>query len=352
MKKKKTRDTPDSIYFNLNNPAGYGGKTKFDKLYKDGENWLRGQPVYTLHKPIRKKFPTRKYMTSRCNELWQMDLMEMIPYASKNKGYRYILTCIDVFSRFARAIPVKRKEGKLMAEAIAKQFKKGSKPRYIQTDLGKEFYNGHVKGLLEKHNIQHYSVNSQFKAALVERFNRTLREKLNRYFTHKGHKVWYNILDIIINTYNNTEHRGIHNYKPSEIDGNNEYNIWSLTNQNKRSTISKTLFKLLDYVRISRIANIPFIKNFDQNWTEECFQIVGIDTKSAPVMYIIEDIDHNIIKGKFYKEELQVVLPQNVFRIEKVLATRGKGKYKQHKVKWYGYSNNHNSWVSAQNFVR
>ncbi len=102
----------------------------------------------------------------------------------------------------------------------------------------------------------------------------------------------------------------------------------------------------MDYVRISRIANGPFIKNFDQNWTEEVFRIIGIDETSKPSMYIIEDHANNVIVGKFYHEELQVVTKPDVYRIEKVITTRGVGKHKQYLVKWYGYGSEHNSWIS------
>ena len=82
--------------------------------------------------------------------------------------------------------------------------------------------------------------------------------------------------------------------------------------------------------------------NFDQNWSEEVFQVVGIDQSSYPVMYIIQDLKH-----KCYKHELQVVSKPEIYRIEKILQTKGKGAYKQYLVKWYGYSKDHNSWVKA-----
>ena len=115
---------------------------------------------------------------------------------------------------------------------------------------------------------------------------------------------------------------------------------------------SKELHNLLDHVRISRIAGSPFIKNFDQNWSEEVFQIVGMDNKTTPVMYIIQDLDGNVIQGKFYKEELQVVAKPEIFRIEKIIRSWGKGVDKQYLVKWYGYSDIHNSWIKASAIER
>ena len=115
-----------------------------------------------------------------------------------------------------------------MANALSEMFKE-SVPRHVQTDRGKEFYNAKVQDLFKANNINHYTVNSQFKAALVERFNRTLRTKLKRYFTHKGHKIWHDVLPQIIKTYNNTKHRGISNKTPKEVynDMNRDFRLRS-----------------------------------------------------------------------------------------------------------------------------
>ena len=108
--------------------------------------------------------------------------------------------------------------------------------------------------------------------------------------------------------------------------------------------------KLLDYVRISLIsmARLQFNRNFDQNWSDEVFRIVGIDTKASPTMYIIEDENGTVVDGKFYKAELQGTCDKpEVYRIEKIIRTKGKGVYKQYLVKWHGYSNEYNSWIRA-----
>lgn len=328
-------------YYDLKNPAGYGGaKGIFPK------KWLATQPTYTLHKPVKRRFPTRKYRTSGIDHVWQMDLMEMIPYASINKGNRYILTCIDLFSRFARAIATKSKEGKEVASAVLTLFADKS-PTHVQTDRGKEFYNKHVQEVFTKHKVKHYTVNSQFKAALVERFNRTLREKLNRYFTHTGKKTWIHVLDDIVDTYNKTPHGGIEKQRPIDITLKTEAQLWT-NQQQKQVHVRKSPHKLLEHVRISRIADGPFRKNFDQNWSEEVFRIIGTDTTANPIMYVVEDIENVVIEGRFYHEELQVVAKPEVYRIEKIIKTRGTGKYKQWYVKWYGYDSKHNSWISEK----
>jgi IS30 family transposase len=233
MKIKKPKvlpgETMKKIWYDPQHPAGYGGVSKLQNLNqsskKQTQKWLRGQLAYTLNKPMRKRFPTRAYKTGGINDLWQLDLMEMIPYSSINKGYKYILTCIDVFSRFARALPLKSKSADDTFDALSLMLKK-DKPKHIQTDLGKEFYNSKVSKLFNTKNINHYSVHSQFKASLVERFNRTLRERLNKYFTSEGNKKWIGVLPSIIDSYNNSNHRGINGMKPINVNNKNNMKLY------------------------------------------------------------------------------------------------------------------------------
>jgi len=340
----------ETIWFDPSNPAGYTGIEKLRKASnytkKDTTQWLRNQLSYSLNKPMRKRFPTRKYKTSGINTLWQMDLMEMIPYSTINKGYKYILTCIDVFSRFARALPIKTKSANDITIAISKMFKEAI-PTNLQTDLGKEFYNSKVKSILSKQNINHYSVFSQFKASLVERFNRTLRERLKRYFVKQGNKKWVTVLPSIIHAYNNSKHRGINGLKPVEVTSRTAYNLWS--SQNPKFIPEKAKYKIGDFVRISKISASPFIKNFDQNWSDEVFQIAKIDNKQNPIMYTIKDVDDEIVQGKFYELELQVIDKPNVFRVQEILKTKGKGENKQYYVKWHGYKKP--SWIATKDLI-
>ena len=345
--KKKTNLS--NIYYDLKRPEGYGGVKPMLAHDKNAKHWLSSQPTYSLHKPMRRRFPTRVYRSGGLNHLWQADLMEMIPYARVNKGYRYVLNVIDVFSRQVHAQPCKSKSGEDVAAALEKIFKQQKPPRFLQTDQGKEFYNAHVKRLLSKHKIRHYSVYSKYKCAIVERFNRTMREKLNRYFTYTGRKVWYNVLQDIVQTYNNKPHRGIYNWKPTDVTRETEMQLWIKKNINTDAK-KATRYKIGDYCRISRDRGV-FNKNFDQNWSEEVFRIVGIDTRTTPIMYYLQDHNGEDISGKFYKEEIQVISggPPQIFRIEQVIRSRGTGKHKQYYVKWYGY--NEKSWIPASAIV-
>ena len=136
-----------------------------------------------------------------------MDLVDMRKYSRQNKGYYWILTAVEILSRYAFTIPVYRKDMKNMTNSVVellKQFKEkfGKLPKVAQFDKGKEFYVG-VKNLLKEHNVEYFSTNSYRKAAVVERFNRTLKASMWKYFYSKGTYNWIDILDGLTNNYNN-----------------------------------------------------------------------------------------------------------------------------------------------------
>lgn len=136
-----------------------------------------------LHSPARKNFKRRTSVMKGINDTFQADLVEMIPYARVNQNNKYILTVIDTFSKYAWAIPVKTKTGKDVTEAMKSVLDVGKIPKNVQTDFGKEFYNTHFAKLMNDYKINHYSTYSTKKAAIVERFNRTLKGKMWFHFS-------------------------------------------------------------------------------------------------------------------------------------------------------------------------
>ena len=145
----------EKIWFDPENPVGYTGVSKVAKAtrssIKKTQEWLNNQLAYSLNKPMRRLFPTRKYIARGVDGLLQIDLMEIIPYTKINKGYKYIVTCVVVISRYARAVPVKSKSAKHFSEALHVMLEE-KQSKSIQTDLGKEFYNSSVKSLFTKYN--------------------------------------------------------------------------------------------------------------------------------------------------------------------------------------------------------
>ena len=179
---------------------------------KSVKDWLKSQDTYTRYKPVIRKHKYRKTFVNKLADQMQLDLVDMGKYGSKNKGYRWILTAIEILSRYAFAVPVYRKDTENMTKAIDKlleNFKKrfGKYPKVVQFDEGKEFCNVGVRDLLKSRDVDYFSTKSDKKAAVVERFNRTLKTTMWKYFTAKeltiGSTFWTNSSKII--TIRNTE---------------------------------------------------------------------------------------------------------------------------------------------------
>ena len=179
-----------------------------------------------------------------------------------NKNYRYLLTCIDICNKFAFVIPLKDKKGVTMKNAVQKIFKI-RKPKFLSTDNGEEFYNNQVNGLLEKNNIKLYSTNnSEVKSSVIERFSCTFKNIMYKKFNENNNTIFYNIVDKLVNEYNNKYHRTI-KMTPVEVSKKiNEKKIKEIYNLEKTNKIAE--FKIGDHVRISLNKNI-FEKSYETN---------------------------------------------------------------------------------------
>ncbi|KAL6418388.1 hypothetical protein ACFW04_012153 [Cataglyphis niger] len=158
--------------------------------------------VEELHAPARRNFPRRRVAVRGYDDLWQADVVEMRPYARLNKGHNYILTVIDALSKYAWAAPLKSKSAGEVARALSKITRESKRcPKNLQTDKGKEFYNAEVRKFAEKHGVNHYSTYSVMKASIVERFNRTLKNSMWKYFTLNGTYKWIDALPRLVKEY-------------------------------------------------------------------------------------------------------------------------------------------------------
>ena len=158
---------------------------KYDISRAQLKKWLMKQDTYTLHKPARRHYKRNRVIVGGIDELWQMDLADMQTMAAENDGYRYLLVCIDVFSKYLWVIPLKTKTGSALVTAFKKILESGRKPQKIQTDQGTEFFNKHFKDLMKEEEIQLYNTYNETKASIVERVIRTLKTRMWRYFTAK-----------------------------------------------------------------------------------------------------------------------------------------------------------------------
>ena len=115
------------------------------------------QDAYTLHKPTRCHFKRNRVIVDGIDQHWQMDLADMQSTQKFNDGYRYLLVCINVFSKYAWVAPLKNKTGPLLVEAFKIILGSGRKPEKIITDQGTKFFNKHFKALLKDEDIELYN---------------------------------------------------------------------------------------------------------------------------------------------------------------------------------------------------
>ena len=299
--------------------------------------------VDELHKQARRNFKRRRVITKGIDDLSQADLVEMGNYEADNNNYRYLLTVIDTFSKYAWAVPLKTKRSLDVKLAMEKIFVMGRIPKNLQTDDGKEFFNTNFKELMHKNHINHYSTYSVLKASIIERFNRTLKSMMWKQFSLQGSYQWINNYDELIKEYNNKIHRTI-KMTPNEVNYSNEKQILK-TAFNNLKIFNKPKFRIGDDVRISKYKH-TFEKGYTPNWTTEIFKIKTIQNTN-PITYILQDYEGNVIKGGFYEYELSKTKFPNVYLIERVLERKGNSIY----VKWLAFSNKHNEWINTSEIV-
>ena len=172
------------IYYDPSHTAAYSNARKLYAAVKHldiskryVEIWLKKQEVYTLHRPALKHFKRNKVTVFGQNSQWQADLVDVQVLSRWNKRFKYLLTCIDVFSKVAWVIPIKDKKGTTLVAAFKKIFRSNQKPIALQTDKGTEFTNRLLQKWLKSNGISYFTSNNETKCSLVERFNRTLKGK-------------------------------------------------------------------------------------------------------------------------------------------------------------------------------
>ena len=230
------------------------------------------------------------------DNIWGVDLADMQSLSRKNKSIKYLLCAIDLYSKYAFVIPLKDKKGisiVIAFDKIIKQFKR--KPNKIWVDQGEEFYYHVFKKWLSDNNIIMYSTFNEGKSVVAERFIRALKNKLYKHMTATGKNVYYDVLDDIVNEYNNTKHNTI-KMKPIDVGDDKRAYIDEHNEKNSR-------FKIGDRVRISKLKNI-FAKGYTPNWSTEIF-IVNKINDTVPYTYNLKDLNDEEIIGSFYDRELQ-----------------------------------------------
>ena len=338
----------ENLYYKPGEPSAYAGAyhllkdVKARTLLSEDEirDWLDAQDAYNLHKMSRKRFHRRSYNTSNVDDLWEVDVAFFgKDFSECNDGYSYILVAIDVLSKYAFAEPLQNKQSDTVAEAFESILDRSKRwPVMVQSDRGTEFTGKAMQNMLNKHNILYRKVRDPVnKASVAERFIRTLKGRIWRYFTHKDTHRFIDVLQPIVHSYNNTVHSAI-KMTPSSVDIFNARTVRENLEKRyaHRDRIGKPLdaskrrakYKVNNLVRISSERG-RFSKGYERGYTIEIFKIAGKSTATYPHVYFLKDLKGEDIDGIFYEQELTRVnkkIREIVFEIDEVLKSKGQGR--------------------------
>ena len=255
------------------------------------------------------KFRRQRIIPLYKDETWSADLIDKSSPSKYNNNYKFILTVIDIFTKYAWAIPLKNKSGLSITNGfkiVLKEHQQGEseprKPEKLWVDRGSEFYNKTFKSLVKEYETKLYSTYSDLKAVFIERFNRTLLHIISKPMFINGDGNWVNILNDAVVIYNNV-HLTI-NMTPVDASNNPDKvkYTFSFKNIKGKPGYAQPKLKVGDYVRNADKRNI-FSKGYTSNWNRELFKVNEV-LKTQPPTYKIEDINGEIIEGKYYEQEL------------------------------------------------
>ena len=286
----------DDLYKNLTQPGALS-----QKLLR----YLRRNVAHSLHRQRRKRFPRRKVITSYPGQIVQSDLIDMQKLSSKNSGYNYILVLIDCFSKYLWAAPLKSKSGPETADALRKIFDSMTYPvQSFISDEGLEYVNQYVRIVFEERNIHFYHIKSKLKASTAERVNKTIKEKLWKYFTISGGERWLDVLEEVVQNYNNTFHSTI-KMKPNEVTWENRGKVFKASHPDINEKFDCRL-KKGEKVRVALRKN-EFEKGYTQNWSSEIFTVKHIFRKAGVCWYRLLDSNGKLYPKQKYFYELNRV---------------------------------------------
>ena len=319
----------NKLYITISQPGSFSGLTSFLRnnsalTENEAKKELIKLPAYSLHKSVIRNFKRQKTIVYGIDNTWQIDLVDVSNLKNKklSQFYNYLFVAIDVFSRYGFIQSMKNKTAKEATKALSIIFEKSKrKPQNIYSDNGKEFL-GEFKSYLNKFNINQFFTKSIHKAAIVERLNRTLKEKMYRVFTFTNSKNYVSILNDLISSYNNSYHSSI-KMKPSEVTSKNQDIVFKNLYGSYYDNIIHFKFKKGNYVRIS-VEKSLFEKGYTPNWSLDLY-IISKQIPSYPPTYQIKNLDDTELERRFYDQELQLVsddqFPYDTFKVLKESAS-------------------------------
>lgn len=331
------------LYYDVKNASAFSSAPKLYKAARlksakvsldQVKSWLTHELTYTLHKQPRWNFRRAPCIVSSVDEQWQADLADMQAISRQNRGFRYILTIIDMFSKYAFAIPLKNKFGKTLVRAFQSVFAERV-PQKLQTDQGTEFDNKLMRRYLKDMGVHYFTTTDKhIKCAVVERFNRTLKSKIFKYMTSRGTKSYIDILAEVVDTYNNTVHRTI-KMRPADVRPGskideakvffNTYGYGSLRELLLARQDTRPEFTPGMKVRLIKLRP-QFKKGYLPSWSEGIYTVKRVIRRGNGHVYEVADDSNRIRRKKYYPQELQKAAPRDTLPYKVVKSRLRKGR--------------------------
>ena len=354
-------------YVTPGDPIAFSSRTKLAKELKISPQEVNQQLLsynfsYPLHRAYKKpRF--NPYLNIRYpRQQIQCDLLDISKLWRYNKGIRFLLVCIDCFSRYMWVKTLKSKN----ADEMEKMFKElindwqPELPKQLTVDRGTEFTNKKVHALLRENDIKVFHPTAEGKAVYVERANQTLQSLIFRYLTEKQTQKYVDVLQDLVKTYNLRRHRGLLNHRPVDAIRDENVFFFRRIEQNRlRPIIDKNIrmdrlrknsFKVGDVVRIKKW-KFAFDRGYKQTFSDQYYEIIKVNSFMPTNTYELKNMhDDEKIEGAFYPNELQLV-KGDVYKVEKIIKSRRKNGVKQYYVKWLGFDKKFNQWINATDFV-
>ena len=173
-----------------------------------------------LYKPFTRKFQRRRVNVNSIDEIWAADLIHMQAFSKDNNGIKYLLTVIDKFSKFVWIIHLKRKTGQEVAIAFSWILKERRPSKMLVDKAGNSIIKT-LKKLVELHSTENAE-----KSCVIERFNRTIKEQMFKYFSANNTRKFVDVLDLLVDQYNNAIHSSIKMTPKEASREENENKVW------------------------------------------------------------------------------------------------------------------------------
>ena len=334
--KKQNGNLLNKLYYEGGKPGSYATEERLwreAKKYapkitkREVREYLAKQYVHTRHKRLRKTFPRRKVLTLRIDHTWSADLIQCSEALSRyNKGYNYIVNCIDLFSRKCWVRPIKRKTNKETEEAMRSIINKnqGRSPLKHWTDEGTEWTG--LKKLYKEEEIIQYSTKSPLKAVYIERANSSLESIMYRMMTAENSMRWIDYLEDAVSSYDSRKTKTLHGMSPNEAHkkANEEWLrakfLEDYDRHKKKFYNKKPKFQIGDTVRVAKKRS-TFDRGYEPT-TEVETRVVEDVPLTTPTVYKLTGK-----RRKYYGQEMVLVTPTTTKRDKSYYIAKTKTVY-------------------------